>query len=137
MMIGMIGMSDRFYLIDKSRLPFPGKCACCGEIDRDCVDFGRTVDWEGATLLCTVCVAEAFSVLDPVVDQEKKDLQAEVVRARETLGELRGNLLAVIDSSAYGLHLHTARNVPDVAGGSKTVKAGKQNDVGSAFSLQQ
>lgn len=135
MMIGMIGMSDRFYLIDKSRLPFPAKCACCGEIDRDCVDFGRTVDWEGATLLCTICVAEAFSVLDPVVDVEKVNLTLEVATARRVLGDLRGKLLGVIDDSAFGLYTPTSSNVPDVAGGSKTAPTGKSKSVDEAFSL--
>lgn len=44
-------------------LPYPGKCAVCGNVKEQVVDFGATVDGFGAVLLCHRCVIEAFGQL--------------------------------------------------------------------------
>ena len=42
----------------------PGKCACCGAVDRPVVDFDMTVQFYGAVLLCITCLAEAARLID-------------------------------------------------------------------------
>ena len=44
----------------------PGKCACCGAPDRPVVDFGMTIQFYGAVLLCVTCMTEAAAVIDMV-----------------------------------------------------------------------
>lgn len=53
-------------------LPFihPGKCACCGSIERPVVDFGMTLDFYGAVMLCVTCLAEAGRIVGLVPVEE-------------------------------------------------------------------
>lgn len=41
----------------------PGKCACCGSVSKPVVDFGFTVDYYGAVLMCGDCILEAHTLL--------------------------------------------------------------------------
>lgn len=61
--------TDRFKL---TNLPLvaPGKCACCGAVDRPVVDFDFTIQFYGAVLLCETCLAEAARVIDMVPGSE-------------------------------------------------------------------
>ena len=37
----------------------PGKCACCGAVDRPVVDFGFALLGYGVVMLCVLCISEA------------------------------------------------------------------------------
>lgn len=37
----------------------PAHCGCCGAVDRPVVDFGLTIDYYGAVLICTACMHDA------------------------------------------------------------------------------
>ncbi len=45
----------------------PGKCICCGAVDRPVLDFGISVDFEnlgfGVLYLCVYCITEAASIV--------------------------------------------------------------------------
>ena len=57
--------TDRFQLTDKPMVS-PAKCACCGAPDRAVVDFGMTLQFYGAVLLCVTCLAEAARIIGMV-----------------------------------------------------------------------
>lgn len=61
--------TDRFKLT-LTPLVSPGKCACCGAVNRPVVDFDMTIQFYGAVLLCITCLAEASRLIDmvPVVE---------------------------------------------------------------------
>ena len=113
-------MSDKFFLIDKGRLPSPAKCWSCGCVDRDCIDFGVDIGFQGAVLLCILCVAEAATVLPRKPDTEKAALRAKVKRAEEILNELRGNLSDVCNRGIAAIESAGFDYVPDHAGSSQT-----------------
>lgn len=58
-------LNSRFQL---SPLPSanPGHCAVCGCVDRPVVDFGMTIQFFGAVLICVVCMTEAAKVIQMV-----------------------------------------------------------------------
>lgn len=55
-------INGRFKFIEPP-FPLPGKCAVCGNARRPVVDFGATVDYYGAVLICEACIIQAFSLL--------------------------------------------------------------------------
>ena len=57
--------TDRFKLTNVP-LVSPGKCACCGAVDRPVVDFDMTIEFYGAVLFCVTCLTEAATVIDMV-----------------------------------------------------------------------
>ena len=69
--------TDRFKL---TNLPLvtPGKCACCGAVNRPVVDFDMTVQFYGAILLCITCLAEAARTIDmiPAIELHAAELSA-------------------------------------------------------------
>lgn len=65
----------------------PGKCACCGSVNRPVVDFGFDVDYYGTVYLCKNCVCEAATRFDMVpfseLEQERiARFNAQVVEGR-------------------------------------------------------
>lgn len=54
--------TSRFQLIDDGAYPLPGKCACCGTVKGRMLDFGFTLDYYGAVLLCIPCCVSAIQV---------------------------------------------------------------------------
>lgn len=51
-------VSSRFKVLERPTLS-PGKCAVCGAVDREVVDFGLNVMRYGAVMLCVTCLREA------------------------------------------------------------------------------
>lgn len=113
-------MSDKFFLIDKGRLPSPAKCWSCGSVSRDCIDFGVDIGFQGAVLLCVLCVAEAATALprQQKIDFEKNALRAKVKKAEEILSDLRRSLSDVCDSGIAAIESAGFDYVPEHAGGS-------------------
>lgn len=54
-------INGRFKLLERP-VALPGKCACCGAVDRPVVDFGFDLDFYGVVYLCTTCLGEASEV---------------------------------------------------------------------------
>ena len=61
--------TSRFQLYP-SPLVTPGKCAVCGAVDRPVVDFGMTLQFYGAVLLCVTCLTEAGAAIGLVPQTE-------------------------------------------------------------------
>lgn len=57
---------SRFQVYSAGAAPHPNKCAVCGTVERDLIDFGMDAEVEGAVLFCTDCFAEAAKKLDYV-----------------------------------------------------------------------
>ena len=60
-----VAPTSRFQLLP-SPVVAPGKCAVCGVAEGPVVDFGMTVEFYGAVLLCVTCMVEASRVVDMV-----------------------------------------------------------------------
>jgi len=99
--------SDTFKYIPVGLLPLPGTCATCGSNQRGCVDFGITVEYFGALLICESCIVDITNV-DELGLMTKKEAASiieqndllvlrdrEMVQARE---ELRNALVAAANS---------------------------------------
>lgn len=59
----------------------PGKCACCGSIERPVVDFGMTIEFYGAVLLCVTCLAEAGQIVGLVPVAELRAAQESLAQS--------------------------------------------------------
>lgn len=62
-------VNGRFKVTERPTV-FPGKCAVCGTVERAVVDFGMTLDYYGAVLLCVECVTSAYTTVQLVVGDE-------------------------------------------------------------------
>ena len=111
-------MSDTFHVIPAGLLPNPGTCSVCGSNQRDCLDWGITVEYFGAVLICVECCHDLTTVpeLNFVSGQAVGEMLAENLRltAREkemesAIRELRASLVAVAD----GFHHRIVNSVPD------------------------
>lgn len=73
-------------------LPSPSKCVCCGDGDRDCIDFGLTLQFYGAVLLCVTCVAQAIRTWGPQLDAaslaDYNELLSENITLKNKLSQL-------------------------------------------------
>lgn len=54
-------INGRFRFLERPAA-LPGKCACCGAVDKPVVDFGFDVDWYGVVYLCLDCLGEAVQI---------------------------------------------------------------------------
>lgn len=62
-------VNGRFNVTERPTV-FPGKCAVCGTVERPVVDFGMTLDYYGAVLLCVECVTSAYNTVQLVMGDE-------------------------------------------------------------------
>lgn len=62
-------VNGRFKVTDRPTV-FPGKCAVCGTVERPVVDFGMTLDYYGAVLLCVECLTSAYNTVQLVMGDE-------------------------------------------------------------------
>jgi len=106
----------RFQLVPISMTALPAKCAVCGSVERDVVDFSMSVEDYGAVLLCISCVAAAAQLIKYVssenvekVEAEKelilKNLTSAVAVLREFVGELNESIsdaISDVDSALTG-----------------------------------
>lgn len=51
-------VNGRFKVHDRP-VAAPGCCSVCGSVERPVVDFGTSVDFYGAVVICTDCIREA------------------------------------------------------------------------------
>lgn len=61
----------------------PGKCACCGSVERPVVDFGMTIEFYGAVLLCVTCLAEAGQIVGLVPVEQLREAQESLAQSTE------------------------------------------------------
>ena len=100
--------SDRFYLVKGGSLPAPGKCWCCGAVDRDCIHWGYDEDFIGVIMLCTNCVNEAIGLFSPTDDKTNQidnlnkiiqDLLSAAKELQDALASRASGLAVNIDST--------------------------------------
>jgi hypothetical protein len=99
--------SDVYTVIPAYMLPFPGKCWTCGSNERDCVDFKFNTEYDGAVLVCVLCIKELAKVeelglitrdsVEHVVDANAV-LMLQLAQAEMAKKELRNGVVAVLDS---------------------------------------
>ena len=68
-------VNGRFKVTERPTV-FPGKCAVCGTVERAVVDFGMTLDYYGAVLLCVECITSAYTTVQLVVGDESASTPA-------------------------------------------------------------
>lgn len=100
--------SDFISVIPAGLLPFPGTCRYCGSNQRDCVDFGINTEYDGATLICTLCfMAEIVKVeqlqLVPFeriqqLSEANADLMLQMAATDMLKEKLRGDVLDLLDN---------------------------------------
>lgn len=115
-------MAGRFVVIDKGRLPLPAKCWACGAGDRDCIDWGADIHFQGAVLLCTICVSEAASLLQPAEDLEKTELKAQLAEVTNLLESFHASVSDTIGKFTSGIAGVGLGVSPDVANGTSLRK---------------
>lgn len=90
----------------------PGKCICCGCVDRPCVDFGMSIDRYGVIYFCEDCIGEAarqFGYSSPT------DSMTAAVGAEQSVNKyLNDNDLVVIDRGVYESIVDSVRGLYDV-----------------------
>ena len=106
--------SDLIKVIPYNLLPNPGTCRYCGSNQRDCVDFGVTMEYEGALLICTQCFLGEVTKVDELQLVSRKEV-AEMYDSREKMQfqltaialmkeALRSDLVAVLDSHSNSIN---------------------------------
>ena len=101
--------SSRFRLLDKPTIN-PGKCAVCGGVETPVIDFGATVQFYGAVMICTTCLAEAargigMVPVSEVVDSQKAaDQVVNEYLANHNLKVITNEQFGSISSLYAGLH---------------------------------
>jgi len=104
-------VNSRFKVLPRP-FPNPGKCAVCGGVKTPVVDFGFTVQFYGAVMICTVCLSEAARKIGMVSEQDLRDnTQATDQVAKEYLA--RNNLKA-INGDQYNLAVTAATSLSDL-----------------------
>lgn len=81
--------NGRIQLVPGMNLPAPGCCSCCGGVGKDCVIWGKFVQFEGAVMLCLDCVGEAATWCPETIDQEKLNALQTVALMDKSLEEFR------------------------------------------------
>jgi len=105
-------MSDRFRVVPANQLPQPGKCLGCGNDQKPCLDFGLTVDFVGAVLLCEVCFNDAKTAWPETnVDMQKQIALAKVKFYETQIGRFRANLTTGVDSFLSACERYAAAGV--------------------------
>ncbi len=55
-------INGRFKMLERPA-SLPGKCACCGAVNKPVLDFNFDLDFYGAVYLCVDCLGEAFTIM--------------------------------------------------------------------------
>ena len=90
--------TSRFKILER---PFrsPGKCSCCGAVDRPVVDFGFNLNRYGAVMLCVTCVSEAAERIGMV---RPEDHEAEKLQTGQSVEDyLNEHNLKVVTNELY------------------------------------
>lgn len=94
-------LTSRFTLLP-TPVVSPGKCAVCGAVDMPVVDFGATIEFYGAVLLCSSCLCEAASGVGMVAESLLTEAREELAQSFDSQLETR-NLVAVSHDFIYAL----------------------------------
>lgn len=90
----------------------PGKCICCGAVDRPCVDFGMSIDRFGVIYFCEDCIGEAarqFGFSSPA------DAMSVAVGAEQSVNKyLNDNDLVMVSRELYDSCVDSVRSLYDV-----------------------
>jgi hypothetical protein len=106
----MVDLLNRFQVRRQNELMSPGRCAVCGCISGEFIDFGLELDFFGNVYFCAkVCFRQAASVLGylsptaaKVLEDNDKNLRGENLILREEIGKLNDVVanLSSLNSSA-------------------------------------
>ena len=104
-------VNSRFKVLPRP-FPNPGKCAVCGGVKTSVVDFGLTVQFYGAVMICTVCLSEAARKIGMVSERDLVDN----VRATDQIAKeyLARNNLKAINGDQYSLAVTAATSLSDL-----------------------
>jgi hypothetical protein len=110
--------SDTFHVIPVGLLPNPGTCSICGSNQRDCLDWGITVEYFGAILICVECVRDLVNVpeLGLMHESEVSAMMEDNLRltARDReMESVRRDLRAALAAVADGFDHRIIKSVPD------------------------
>ena len=61
MALSLSQINGRFQYLERPAA-LPGKCACCGAVDKPVIDFGFDLDFYGVIYLCVDCLGEAAQI---------------------------------------------------------------------------
>lgn len=108
----------------------PGKCACCGAVDRPVVDFGFALLGYGVVMLCTLCVSEAARKVGMVSENLLTDNQ----RAADLIVSeyLKDHELKVITNGQFELLLSAVAGFSEFASSSGDLVPKENTDDGVA-----
>ena len=122
-------VNSRFKLLPK---PYnsPGKCACCGAVDRPVVDFGFALLGYGVVVLCVLCISEAARKVGMVSETLLSDNQ----RATDQIVTeyLSQNNLKVITDEQFGSVLSAVAGLSEFAVSTGSLVPEKDLDDGIA-----
>lgn len=77
----------------------PGNCAVCGAVDRPVVDFGMTIQFFGAVMICVMCMREASRLVGMVPSSELLTAEHNLTQSFEK--QLDDKDLVAIPSERY------------------------------------
>lgn len=101
---------SRMQVLDRPYL-LPGKCVCCGTVDRPVVDLGMSLDRYGVVYFCEDCIGEAarqFGYSSPA------DSMGAALGAEQSFDKyLNDNDLVVIDRGLYDSITDSVRSLYD------------------------
>lgn len=105
---------SRFQFLERP-VAAPSKCVVCGGYDRPVVDFGVSIQWYGAIVICTDCVGEAGRVVGLVsvgdVSDEKQYAE------RFISNYLNDNNLVAIPRDFFDTAVDSIRGLSDAIAG--------------------
>lgn len=99
--------SDRFKVIERQFLPYPGTCIVCGTNQRDMIDIGVDRDYEGAFLICIECAREFANVdeLDLIrreevvhLMEENDTMRLQMAMSVDAMEDMQRGLVASVDT---------------------------------------
>ena len=96
----VLNTTSRFQLTEVP-LVSPGKCAVCGSATKPVVDFGMTIQFYGAVLMCVECLSEASARIGMVPRSELEACEARLSQSFQD--ELNQRSLRVITDEQYEL----------------------------------
>lgn len=101
---------SRFKLLSRP-LAAPGKCACCGAVDRPVVDFGLDVRWFGVVYFCELCLTEIGQIIGLVPESELLEVKQD--SARTFKDQVLSRDLTVISNEQLDTPAYSLRNILD------------------------
>lgn len=104
-------INGRFKFLDRPAA-LPGKCACCGSVERPVVDFNFDLDFYGVVYLCVDCLGEAASIAGILNDPSKTQVTPPPIDY-EGLNEFFRNISNALDRINLVIPEHIYRPLRD------------------------